>query len=79
MVLSVARTATARAAVAPTVSLSHTRTGSVQEEFRINIRFSQNVTGFTHDDIQVDSAEIVLPPGRHRPELSPHAEDEAGL
>ena len=55
VVLSVARTATAGAAVAPRISsLSRTWTGSVQEEFRIDIRFSQSVTGFTIDDIQVN-------------------------
>ena len=57
-----ARTARAGAAIAPTIrSLSRTWTGDVQEEFRINIRFSQSVTGFTIDDIVVTGAEKVPP------------------
>ena len=57
-----AESAGAGAAVAPIVrSLSRTWTGSVQEEFRINIRFSQSVTGFEIDDIQVIGADKVPP------------------
>ena len=63
VVPSVARTATAGAAVAPTIrSLSRTWTGDVQEEFRINIRFSQSVTGFTIGDIDVHAGAEKVPP-----------------
>ena len=58
VVLSVARTATAGAAVAPRItSMRHRWTGDVQEEFRLDIRFSQDVTGFTIGDIEVFGAE----------------------
>ena len=57
-----AGSAGAGAAVAPIVrSLSRTWTGDVQEEVRINIRFSQSVTGFEIDDIQVIGADKVPP------------------
>ena len=57
-----AESAGAGAAVAPIVrSLSRTWTGDVQEEIRINIRFSQSVTGFEIDDIVVIGAQKVPP------------------
>ena len=57
-----AESAGAGAAVAPIVrSLSRTWTGDVQEEVRINIRFSQSVTGFEIDDIVVIGAQKVPP------------------
>ena len=52
----VAGTATADAAVAPRITMTRRWTGSVQEEFRLDIRFSQDVTGFTFDDIGVFGA-----------------------
>ncbi len=55
-VRSAAGVAAARAAVAPTVRLSHTFTGSVHEEIRINIGFSQAVTGLTIGEIEVFGA-----------------------
>ena len=58
---SAAGAATTRAAVPPRTSVSRTWTGSVHEEFRIDVRFSQNVTGFDIDDIQVVGAEAVPP------------------
>ena len=48
--------AAARAAVPPTVRLSHTFTGVVHEEIRINIRFNQAVTGLTMEEIEVFGA-----------------------
>ena len=51
--------AAARAAVPPRVSMSHTFTGSVHEEFRLDIRFSQSVTGFELADIQATFATAV--------------------
>ncbi|MDE2753898.1 MAG: fibronectin type III domain-containing protein, partial [Gemmatimonadota bacterium] len=56
-----AATVAASAAVAPTVSMSHEFTGVVQETFRLDIRFSQSVTGFALDDIQVTFATPVPP------------------
>ena len=62
VVRSVAGT-TARAAVAPTIrTLSRTWTGDVQEEFRINIRFSQSVFEFDIDDIDVLAGATKVPP-----------------
>ncbi|MYH50929.1 MAG: hypothetical protein F4151_15770 [Gammaproteobacteria bacterium] len=53
----VVETSTAGALVAPRItSIRHTwtgPTGSVQEQFDLNIAFSQNVTGFTLSDIHV--------------------------
>ena len=50
----VVRTTMANAAVPPRIrTLSRTWTGDVQEEFRIDIRFSQSVTGFTIGDVDV--------------------------
>lgn len=46
-------TTTANAAVRPSITLSRTWTGNVQEELRIDIRFTQSVTGFTIDDVDV--------------------------
>ena len=63
VVRSVAGTATADAAVAPTIrTLSRTWTGDVQEEFRINIRFSQSVLEFEIDDIDVLAGATKVPP-----------------
>ena len=46
------------AAIAPRITLlSHAFTGAGQQEFRLNIRFSQNVTGFTLSDIQTTFAQ----------------------
>ena len=45
----------------PTTRLTRTFTGTVHEEFRIDIRFSQNVTGFEIGDMQVDYATAVPP------------------
>ena len=56
VVRPVAGTATADAAVAPRITMTRRWTGSVQEEFRLDIRFSQDVTGFTFDDIGVFGA-----------------------
>ena len=62
VVRPVAESATANAAVPPAIrTLSRTWTGDVQEEFRIDIRFSQNVTDFTIDDIEVIGAGKVPP------------------
>ena len=60
-----AGSAAAGAAVAPTIrTLSRTWTRDVQEEFRINIRFSQSVIGFTIGDIDVlAGADEGSPPG----------------
>ncbi len=50
----VVRTTTANAAVPPRVrTLTHTFTGDVHEEIRIDIRFSQRVEGFIIDDVDV--------------------------
>ena len=58
VVRPVAGTATASAVVPPRItSMRHTWTGDVQEEFRLDIRFSQNVTGFTIGDIEVFGAD----------------------
>ena len=54
------RTAAA-APVPPRISLSRTWTGTVHEEFRLDIRFSQNVTGFAIEDIQAFGATPVPP------------------
>ena len=54
-----AATAPARAVVPPRVSMSHTFTGSVHEEFRLDITFSQSVTGFELADIQATFATAV--------------------
>ncbi len=49
--------AVAAAAVRPRIAtMSHDWTGYRQEEFRLEIRFSQDVTGFEVDDIQVFGA-----------------------
>ena len=48
--------ARARAAVRPSTSLSRTWTESVHEASRVNIRFSQRVTGLTIDEIDVFGA-----------------------
>ena len=48
--------ASARAAVPPTVRLSHVFTGTVHEEIRIDIRFTQPVTGLTIGEIEVFGA-----------------------
>ena len=48
--------AAARAAVDPTVRLTHTFTGTAHEEIRVNIRFSQAVTGLTLGEIEVFGA-----------------------
>ncbi len=53
-----ARPATARAVVRPSVTMRHRWTGDAQEEFRLDIRFSQDVTGFTDSDIDVFGAEL---------------------
>ena len=54
VVRPVAGTTTANVAIPPRIrTLSRTFTGDVQEEFRIDIRFSQSVTGFTIDDVDV--------------------------
>ena len=46
------------AAVPPRItSMRHTWTGDAHEEFRLDIRFSQDVTGFTNSDIEVFGAE----------------------
>ena len=75
-----AESAGAGAAVAPIVrSLSRTWTGDVQEEVRINIRFSQSVTGFEIDDIVVIGAQKVPPPGRRRLEIFPLPDYGRGL
>ena len=55
-------TAPASAAVPPRVSMSHTFTGTVQEEFRVDIRFSQNVMNFEFADIQVSGGAVPVPP-----------------
>ena len=58
-VRAVAGVATARAATAPTIRfLPHSFTGSVHEEIRVNIRFSQSVTGFQTGDIVVRGASV---------------------
>ena len=55
----VAEVATARAATPPRVTnVTHSFTGSVHEEIRVNIRFSQNVTGFQTGDIVVTGASV---------------------
>ena len=46
------------AAVPPTTSMSRTWTGTAQERVRIDIRFSQSVTGFTLGGIRVTTAEF---------------------
>ena len=51
-----ASAASARAAVPPTVRLSHVFTGTVHEEIRIDIRFTQPVTGLTIGEIEVFGA-----------------------
>ena len=52
-------TAAADAAVPPRITrMSHDRTGSTQEEFRLEIRFSQDVRGFEVDDIRVFGATL---------------------
>ena len=52
----------AGAAAAPRITtLSRTPTGSVDEEFRLNIRFSESVTEFDIGDIQVTGARKVPP------------------
>ena len=54
MVPPVARNAAA-AAIAPRItSMRHRWTGDAQEEFRLDIRFSQDVVGFTFGDINVE-------------------------
>ena len=54
VVRPVAGSATANAAVPPRIrTLSRTFTGDVHEEFSIDIRFSQSVTGFTIGDVDV--------------------------
>ena len=48
-------TGTADAAVAPRItSISHAWTGSVQEQARVDIRFSQSVTGLTISDRHIE-------------------------
>ena len=50
------------AAVPPRITqMTRTWTGEVQEEFRLDIRFSQRVTGFTIDDIRATFATPVPP------------------
>ncbi len=57
VVRPVAGTGTTDAAVRPRISrMTHDWTGFRQEEFRLEILFSQEVTGFTVDDIQVFGA-----------------------
>ena len=51
VVRPVAVTATADAAVNPRITMTRTWTGVVQEKFRLDIRFSQDVTGFDVGDI----------------------------
>ncbi|MDE2806747.1 MAG: fibronectin type III domain-containing protein [Gemmatimonadota bacterium] len=51
----------AREGAPPTASLTRTFTGTVHEEFRIDIRFSQDVTGFEIGDIQMAYATAVPP------------------
>ncbi len=59
----VAEPASATAAVAPRInSISHSFTGSVQEEILLEITFSQNVTGFTLSDIQIAGGVTPVPP-----------------
>ena len=56
---SAAEAATSRTAVAPRITLlARTWTGTAQERVRIDIRFSQSVTGFTLAGIQVTAAEF---------------------
>ena len=50
-----------RGGAPPTTSLTRTFTGTVHEEFRIDIHFSQDVTGFEIGDIQVAYATAVPP------------------
>ncbi len=57
VVRPVAGTGTTDAAVRPRISrMTHDWTGFRQEEFRLEILFSQEVTGFTVDDVQVFGA-----------------------
>ncbi len=56
-----ARTASRARSTSPRISMSRTWTGSVHEEFRIDIRFTQSVTGFAIGDIQVIGATKVPP------------------
>ncbi len=49
--------------VAPRItSISHTFTGTVQEEILLEISFSQNVFGFTLSDIQIAGGATPVPP-----------------
>ena len=52
-----ARPVGAHAAVRPRITLDHRWTGDTHEEFRLDIRFSRDVTGFTLSDIDVFGAE----------------------
>ncbi len=55
----VAKRVAAKAAVPPRItSMRHEWTGDRQEEFRLEIRFSQAVTGFDVDDIRVFGATL---------------------
>ena len=61
VVRAAAEPASAAAGVAPRISLFHTFTGDVHEEFRLDIRFTQSVTGFALSDIEVRNA-VAVPP-----------------
>ena len=64
LVQSTAAEPTASAAAAPRItSMFHAFTGDVHEEFRVDIRFSESVSGFTLTDIQVTNAVAVPPLG----------------
>ncbi len=52
----------ASAAAPPRITLSHTFTGSVHETFRLDIDFSQSVTGFIFSEIQVTHGATPVPP-----------------
>ena len=62
MLRPVAEPPFAGAAASPRItSISHAFTGEVHEEFRVDIRFSQSVTGFALSDIEVTNA-VATPP-----------------
>ena len=59
----VAEPGLAAVAVAPRITaISHTFTGTVQEEILLEISFSQSVTGFAFSDIQVAGGATPVPP-----------------
>ncbi len=61
----VAEPPVASVAVPPTTGLRRTWTGTVHEEFRIDIGFSQSVTGFEIGDVQAYGATAVAPLATH--------------